>query len=133
MRSAGFIEASLIRSQNVLNFAYTLYLKLRVQGYESHLIEHYVRRWLVLSMLLGRYSSASETQFDYDIRQIASETSVHGWVTSAAGHLRDVLDGGCSSTSIPPSLAAPICTSSGPRRSALMTVASYHKRSESAI
>jgi len=72
VRSAGFIEASLIRSQNVLNFAYTLYLKLRVQGYESHLIEHYVRRWLVLSMLTGRYSSASETQFDYDVRQIAS-------------------------------------------------------------
>ena len=62
----------MIRSQNVLNFAYTLYLKLRVQGYEPHLIEHYVRRWLVLSMLPGRYSSASETQFDYDIRQIAS-------------------------------------------------------------
>ena len=56
----------------MLNFAYTLYLKLRVQGYESHLIEHYVRRWLVLSMLTGRYSSASETQFDYDIRHIAS-------------------------------------------------------------
>jgi hypothetical protein len=72
VRSAGFVEASLIRSQNVLNFAYTLYLKLRVQGYEPHLIEHYVRRWLVLSMLTGRYSSASETQFDYDIRHIAS-------------------------------------------------------------
>jgi hypothetical protein len=72
VRSAGFIEASLIRSQNVLNFAYTLYLKLRAQGYEPHLIEHYVRRWLVLSMLTGRYSGASETQFDYDIRQVAS-------------------------------------------------------------
>jgi hypothetical protein len=71
VRSAGFIEASLVRSQNVLNFAYTLYLKLRVQGYEPNMIEHYVRRWLVLSMLTGRYSGASETQFDYDIRQIA--------------------------------------------------------------
>jgi len=72
VRSAGFIEASLIRSQNVLNFAYTLYLKLRVQGCASHLIEHYVRRWLVLSILTGRYSGSAETQFDYDIRQIAS-------------------------------------------------------------
>jgi hypothetical protein len=73
VRSAGFIDPSLIRSQNVLNFAYTLYLRLRAARYEQSLIEHYVRRWLVLSMLTGRYSAGSETQFDYDIRRIASE------------------------------------------------------------
>jgi len=71
VRSAGFIDTALIRSQNVLNFAYTLYLRLRAQGCEASLIERYVRRWLVLSMLTGRYSSEVETQFDYDIRQIA--------------------------------------------------------------
>jgi len=72
IRSAGFIDSSLLRSKNVTNFAYALYLKLRSQGiYPSHEIEKYVRRWLVLSILTGRYSASPESQFDYDIKQIA--------------------------------------------------------------
>lgn len=72
VRSAGFIDSGMIRSQNALNFAYTLYLKLRGMGYKPHDIESHVRRWLVLSILTGRYSGSSESQFDNDIRQIAS-------------------------------------------------------------
>lgn len=72
IRSAGFIDSRLLRSQNVLNFAYTLYLKLRGMDYPAHKIESYVRRWLVMSILTGRYSGSPESQFDHDIRQIAS-------------------------------------------------------------
>lgn len=70
VRSAGFCHTKLIRSQNVLNFGYILYLKLRAQKYSPDKIEKYVRRWIVMSFLTGRYSSSPESQFDYDIKQM---------------------------------------------------------------
>lgn len=72
VRSAGFCHTKLIRSQNVVNFGYILYLKLRSQKYAPEKIEKYVRRWIVMSFLTGRYSSSPESQFDYDIKQIDS-------------------------------------------------------------
>lgn len=72
IKSAGFISPDLIRSKNALNFAYILYLKLRSQNYNPANIEKYVRRWLVLSILTGRYSGSPESQFDFDIRNISS-------------------------------------------------------------
>lgn len=71
IRSAGFVSSKMIRSQNTLNFAYILYLKLKEQGYEAHLIEKYVRRWFVLTILTGRYSGSPESWFDYDIKRIS--------------------------------------------------------------
>lgn len=70
LRSAGFVDASLIRSQNAVNFSYIVYLHLREKGCPSAKIESFVRRWFVLSMLGGRYSGNPEGQFDQDIRQI---------------------------------------------------------------
>jgi hypothetical protein len=70
IRSAGFCHTKLIRSQNTLNFAYILFLKLREKGYKSELIEKYVRRWFVYSILRGRYSASPESNFDYDAKQI---------------------------------------------------------------
>ncbi len=72
IRSAGFIDSGMIRSQNALNFAYVVYLKLRSQGLAPHDIEKYVRRWFAMSVLTGRYSSSPESSMDFDIRQIAS-------------------------------------------------------------
>ena len=74
IRSAGFCDSKLIRSQNTLNFAYILYLKLRQKGYKSDQIEKYVRRWFVYSILRGRYSSSPESSFDYDVKQIEKRT-----------------------------------------------------------
>lgn len=71
IKSAGFISPKLIRSQNAINFAYILYLKLRELGVNSVDIETYVRRWLVYSILTGRYSGSPESAFDYDIKQIS--------------------------------------------------------------
>lgn len=70
IRSAGFCNAKLIRSQNTLNFAYILFLKLRAKKVKPDLIEKYVRRWFVYSILRGRYSSSPESNFDYDVKQI---------------------------------------------------------------
>ncbi len=71
IRSAGFISPDLIRSQNTLNFAYALYLKLRSQNYNPAEIERYVRKWFVLSVLTGRYSGSFETRFDVDMKNIS--------------------------------------------------------------
>jgi hypothetical protein len=70
IRSAGFIDTSMIRSKNVLNFAYIIYLFSISVKINPAQIETYVRRWLVMSILTGRYSSAPESQFDLDIRRI---------------------------------------------------------------
>jgi len=73
IRSAGFISPDMIRSQNVLNFAYILYLKLRSQNYNPADIERYVRKWFVLTILTGRYSGSADSQFDFDIRNISTK------------------------------------------------------------
>ena len=70
LRSAGFVESSMIRSQNTLNFAYIVYLVLRSQKIESSKIETYVRKWFVMSVLTGRYSGSPESAFNYDIQRI---------------------------------------------------------------
>lgn len=72
IKSAGFISPKLIRSQNALNFAYILYLKLKELNVNSVSIESYVRRWFVYSVLTGRYSGSPESFFDFDIKQISN-------------------------------------------------------------
>lgn len=70
VQSAGIINSKLINSQNVLNFAYVVYLKLRKDGLENNLIEKYTRKWLIISILTERYSSSPESTMDKDIRGI---------------------------------------------------------------
>lgn len=71
IKSAGFITSGFITSQNALNSAYIVYLKLRDQGYPDPIIGGYVRKWFVLSYLTSRYSGSPESQFDEDIRNIS--------------------------------------------------------------
>jgi hypothetical protein len=73
IKSAGFISPKLIRSQNAINFAYIVYLKLKELGVNSVAIESYVRRWFVYSILTGRYSGSPESVFDFDIKQISQK------------------------------------------------------------
>lgn len=73
IKSAGFISSKLIRSQNALNFAYIVYLKLKELGVNSAEIGSFVNRWFVYSILTGRYSGSPESAFDFDIKQIAQK------------------------------------------------------------
>jgi hypothetical protein len=73
IKSAGFISSNLVRSQNTLNFAYILYLKLKEFGVTDVAVGSYVPRWFVYSILTGRYSGSSESFFDFDIKQIAEK------------------------------------------------------------
>lgn len=70
VKSAGFVSSKQLRSQNVINFAYILYLTLVEQKYASAKIESFVKRWLVMSILTGRYSGSPESTFDRDIKRI---------------------------------------------------------------
>jgi len=70
LRSAGFVSANLIRSQNAVNFAYVVYLFLRSRNLPQAEIESWVRRWFVMSVLTGRYSASPESSFDRDIRNM---------------------------------------------------------------
>jgi hypothetical protein len=72
VRSAGFVDSSLISSQMALNFAYILYLTLRRQEINHAEIERQVRRWFVMSVLTSRYTGSFETTIEQDINQIAS-------------------------------------------------------------
>ena len=75
LRSAGFVNASMIRSQNTVNFAYIVYLTLRAQHANPALIETLVRRWFVMSVLTGRYTGSPETAFGVDIRNISEQSA----------------------------------------------------------
>lgn len=79
LRSAGFIDVSMIRSQNTVNFAYILYLTLRKQGVNSPQVETLVKRWFVMSILTGRYTGSPETAFGVDIRNI-NDQGAHSYL-----------------------------------------------------
>lgn len=77
VRSAGFVRPSMIRSKNALNVAYIVYLRLKKMGVLSADLERYVRRWLVMSLLTGRYSGAAETAIELDARTLTEEFPQH--------------------------------------------------------
>ncbi len=70
VKSSGIIHPKLINSQNVLNFAYTIYLKLKKDGVPHNIIEKYTRKWLIISILTERYSGSPESTMDKDIKDI---------------------------------------------------------------
>ena len=84
LNSTGIIDSSLIRSDNALNFGYALFILLRDNGIDSNKIETIVRKWLVLSVLTGRYSGSPESMFDYDIKLFAPPSGSFGQNTLKA-------------------------------------------------
>lgn len=72
IKSTGLIDSSLIGSQNVIDFAYIVYLHGRAQKINQATLETLTRQWLIMPMLTGRYSGQPESAFDQDIRQIRS-------------------------------------------------------------
>ena len=70
VKSAGFVNPGLIRSQNALNFAYYLYLLQYQRGISDADNQRTVRRWLAMSILTTRATGSFESQFDRDMRAI---------------------------------------------------------------
>lgn len=90
LKSAGVINAKLVRSQNALNFAYALFLLLREKNVQDSLINQVVRKWLVASILTERYSGSPESMFDFDIKRFESHNDPMEYVRKMeAGELSD--------------------------------------------
>lgn len=85
IKSAGFVSSKLVNSQNALNFAYSLYLKMRQdKGMSEGERKRITRRWFVMSMLTGRHSGSFESVWEQDMRRITQ----HG----AADYLKQIED-----------------------------------------
>lgn len=90
LRSAGFVNSSLIGGQNAVNFAYIVYLRGRSEEMAAAELERLVRRWYVMTLLTGRYAGNPENPFDFDIRQIDAR--------GLAAHANAVIDTTLSSS-----------------------------------
>lgn len=90
IRSAGFVDSSMIGSQNAINFAYILYLTQLAKGESRGSIARLVQRWFVFSVLTGRYSASPESTIDYDIRQIHAQGAEAYGEALIKGELSDV-------------------------------------------
>ena len=77
IRSTGFIDKKLISGMNPLNFAYVIYLKLREMGIPQAEIESFVRKWFVMSVLTGRYSTSAESTIELDVKSILKDHQAH--------------------------------------------------------
>ena len=89
LQSLGIVDASLVRSQNVLDFGYILFLSLREQHVEAAKIERLVRKWILFTILTGRYSGSPESNFDYDIRRFMSLDPAEYVANMENGNLSD--------------------------------------------
>jgi hypothetical protein len=78
--SAGFCRGRIIRSMGTMNFCYALYLHLYKTEYPQAKLQSVVRRWLVMALLTGRYSSGAETRYETDINQI-TELGIDEYLT----------------------------------------------------
>lgn len=107
IKSAGFISPKLIRSQNALNFAYILYLKLKDLGVNTVQIESFVRKWFVFSVMTGRYSGSPESLFDLDIKQVSQGNFNHYLKEKEDGELSDAF----WNSSLPSSLDTSVSSS----------------------
>ncbi|MCL2042615.1 MAG: hypothetical protein FWG89_00595 [Treponema sp.] len=73
VRSAGFIDPSMIRSQNVLNFAYIIYLLSVSIKVSPAKIEKLVRRWLVMAIYVMMQSEINIAIKDRSPKEYFSE------------------------------------------------------------
>ena len=80
LKSAGIIDNNLVRSQNVMNFGYILYLLLKEKNIQPENIEKYVRRWVIMSIITQRYTSSPESAFDYDIRRLNDNSNIEKYI-----------------------------------------------------
>jgi hypothetical protein len=89
MKSAGLVDSSMVSSQNVIDFAYIVYLTGRAEGVNQGLLETAVRQWLIMPMLTGRFSGTPETAFEQDIKQIKSQGILKYTKTVVSTELND--------------------------------------------
>lgn len=82
LQAAGFEHASMLGSKNVINYIYAMYLRAHDIGEELHVINKWLKRLLILSLLTGRHSGSFETQFEHDIKLIEAKGDIESFVST---------------------------------------------------
>ncbi len=80
LRAAGYRDAGMFGSKNVVNYAYAIYLRTRDIDEDTFIAAKYIKRLLVLSLLTGRHSGSFETLFEHDIKQITKKGDLEKFV-----------------------------------------------------
>ncbi len=80
VKATGIINSDLVRSQNVLNFGYVLYLLMKEKKYDAGIIESCVMKWIVYSILTQRYSGSPESKFDFDVKRIDNASHIPSYI-----------------------------------------------------
>ena len=62
--------------------SYILYIVLKDKEIDSNTIEKAVRKWIVITLLTGRYSGSPESAFDYDIKRFFKVKSPFEYISS---------------------------------------------------
>ena len=80
LRSAGFVDASMLTAKNAVNSTYILFLILRTQNVNASQIEKLVRRWFVMSVLTERYSGEPQATLSEDVRNMTDEEGIAAYL-----------------------------------------------------
>ena len=80
LRSAGFIDASMLTARNAVNSAYILFLILRSQNVNANQIEKLVRRWFAMSVLTERYSGEPQATLGEDVRNMTTAEEIEAYL-----------------------------------------------------
>ena len=90
IRSAGFVSPKLVNSAMAIDFAYTLYLRLKeTKEVNPSEYKRIIQKWYVLSVLTGRYTGSPESAFYRDIRLINERGIVKAFEDIEAGIISD--------------------------------------------
>lgn len=85
VRAAGFRNARYVSSSMALVFGYQLYLIGRTEyGVEPHALKQAVARWLFMSLLTGRYTGSTETQFEKDLGLLPATADAKAFLRTLA-------------------------------------------------
>lgn len=80
LRSAGFVDASMLTAKNAVNSAYILFLILRTQNVDASQIEKLVCRWFVMSVLTERYSGEPQATLSEDVRNMTTKEEIEAYL-----------------------------------------------------
>jgi hypothetical protein len=75
VRHAGFVNSSLVSSQNAIINGFAFYVRGRRLGVPKETLDKVIARWVFGSLLTARYSTSSETVFEQDLAKVARAES----------------------------------------------------------
>jgi hypothetical protein len=71
VQHAGFVSQTLVASKNAIVNGYAFYIRGRKAGVPKSKLDELVARWVFVTLLTARYSTASETVFEQDLARTA--------------------------------------------------------------